>query len=60
MAKKVKIGQKSKVCLKWKVLPIDYSREEEANMTVKFAKKYGIPKGNVAVEPVFVKMTTDS
>ena len=59
MAKKVKIGQKSKVCLKWKVLPIDYSREEEANMTVKFAKKYGIPKGNVAVEPVFVKKTTD-
>ena len=39
MAKKIKIGQKSKVCLKWKVLPIDYSREEEANMTVKFAKK---------------------
>lgn len=59
MTKKIDIGQKTKVCLKWKVLPIDYSHEEEANIAVKFANKYGIPKENVKIEPVFVKMTSD-
>ena len=59
MTKKIDIGQKTKVCLKWRVLPIDYSHEEEANIAVKFANKYGIPKENVKIEPVFVKMTSD-
>lgn len=54
MKKKLEIGQESKVSIKWKVLPIDYSHETEANIAVKFANKYGIPKENVKVEPVFV------
>lgn len=59
MGKKVEIGQKSKVSIKWKVLPMDYSHEEEANIAAKFANKYGISKDNVKIEPVFVKVSTD-
>lgn len=59
MTKKIDIAQKTKVCLKWRVLPIDYSHEEEANIAVKFANKYGIPKENVTIEPIFVKMSSD-
>lgn len=59
MTKKIDIAQKTKVCLKWRVLPIDYSHEEEANIAVKFANKYGIPKENVTIEPIFIKMASD-
>ena len=59
MTKKIDIAKKTKVCLKWRVLPIDYSHEEEANIAVKFANKYGIPKENVTIEPIFIKMASD-
>lgn len=59
MTKKIDIAQKTKVCLKWRVLPIDYSHEEEANIAVKFANKYGIPKENITIEPIFIKMASD-
>ena len=52
--KKVNIGQKAKINVKWKVLPIDYSAEGEETIKAKFAKKYGIPKDNVFVEPQFI------
>lgn len=52
--KKVEIGKSSKVNIKWKVLPIDYSHEGEKDIIAKFAKKYGIPRENISVEPVFI------
>jgi DNA repair exonuclease SbcCD ATPase subunit len=54
METKVKIGEGSKVVVKWKVSPIDYSREEENNIIVKMANKYGISKDNIRVEAQFV------
>ncbi|MBP5456104.1 MAG: hypothetical protein J6Y37_06365 [Paludibacteraceae bacterium] len=52
--KKIELGQNSKVNIKWNVLPVDYSHEAEANIISLFAKKYGIPKDNVKVEPIFI------
>ena len=54
MGRKVNIGEKSKVNIKWNVLPMDYSHEEEENIRVKFAKKYGIPKENITIEPQLI------
>mgnify|MGYP007057718184 CR=1 FL=1 len=48
MGRKVNIGEKSKVNIKWNVLPMDYSHEAEENIRVKFAKKYGIPPKKLA------------
>ena len=52
--KKINIGENSKVSIEWKVLPFNYSREEENNIAVRFANKYGISKDNVKVEPNFI------
>lgn len=52
--RKAEIGQNSKVNIKWRVLPVDYSREAEKDIIAKFARKYGIPKENVSVERVFI------
>lgn len=54
--KKIEIGKKSKVCINWKVLPIDYSRDKENNIAIKFANKYGISRDNVKVEPHFIML----
>ena len=54
MSKKVNIGQKAKVNVKWKVLPIDYSDEALESIRTKMAKKYGISKDNITVEPQFI------
>lgn len=51
---KIKIGEHAKVNIKWRVLPIDYSHEAERDIIAKFAKKYGIPRESVSVEPVFI------
>lgn len=51
---KIKIGENSKVNIKWSVLPIDYSHEKEDEIISKFAKKYGISKDNVKVTPQFI------
>ena len=56
---KVKLGENSKVNIKWKVLPIDYTHESENNIKVKFAHKYGISKDNVKIEPVFIMKKKD-
>ena len=58
MSKKVNIGENAKVNIKWKVLPIDRTDEAEENIIAKFSAKYGIPKKNISVEPVFI--TVDS
>lgn len=55
MDAKVKIGSKSKVVIKWDVMPIDYSHESENAIKIKFAEKYGINKENIKVEPNFIK-----
>lgn len=57
--RKAKIGNSGKVNIKWKVLPIDYSREAEANIIAKFADKYKIDKANISVEPLFMQMATN-
>lgn len=59
MDNKVKIGKKSKVNIKWNVLPIDYSKDAEDTIINKFSKKYSIPKENVRVEPVFIQKNND-
>lgn len=55
MKKKVEIGKHGKVLIKWNVMPIDYSHDKENEIISKFAKKYGIPKENVSVEPVLIQ-----
>lgn len=59
MSEKVKIGQKSKVNIKWNVLPIDYSKDAEETIINKFSKKKSIPKENIRVEPVFIQKNDD-
>lgn len=51
---RLNIGQEAKVLIKWRVLPIDRTDEAEENIAAKFAKKYGIPRKNISVEPVFI------
>ena len=54
MSKKVNIGSHGKVNIKWKLLPMDYSDEVLDAIKTKFAKKYGIPKDNITIEPQYV------
>lgn len=54
---KVSIGKDAKVNIKWHVLPIDRTDELEDEIISKFAKKYGIQKKNVSVEPVFINQS---
>lgn len=49
----IKIGEKAKVVVDWAVQPVDYSREKASTIAGKMAKKYGIPKDNIVVEPKF-------
>lgn len=55
MNRKVEIGKKGKVVVKWKVLPIDYSVDAKNDIISKVAEKYAIDKDRVSVEPVFIK-----
>ena len=52
--KKLELGKHAKVCIKWRVLPIDYSHDGEKDIIVKFAKKYGIPRENISVVPEYI------
>ncbi len=54
MERKVNIGNNGKVNIKWRTLPIDYTHDTEEDIRVKFARKYGIQKESVKVEPVFI------
>ena len=49
----IKIGEKTKVVIDWVVQPVDYSREKADAIAHKMAKKYGIPKDNIVIEPKF-------
>ena len=50
MNKKVDIGQKAKVVVKWNVHQSNYSRELENSIISLMAKKYNIPEKNIRVE----------
>lgn len=50
----INVGKKAKVEIVWNVLPIDYSREKEANIVTKMAKKLNLPKEAIRVEPRFI------
>ena len=54
MAKDLKIGQKSKICVEWSVLPVDYSKEKEINIKEMMSQKYQVPVKNITVTPVFI------
>ncbi len=54
MRKKISIGDKGKVNIKWNVLPIDYSHEKENEIISKFSLKYNISKDNIRVSPQFI------
>lgn len=54
---KVTIGKDAKVNIKWRVLPIDRTDETEEDIIAKFAKKYGIPKKNISIEPIFINQS---
>lgn len=50
MVRKIDIGQKAKVRLKWNVRQTDYSAERERSIIALMAEKYGIPAKNITVE----------
>ena len=50
----IKVGEKAKIQIDWPVQPVNYSRERAENIAHKFAKKYGVPVGNITVEPKFI------
>ena len=54
MARDLKIGQKSKICVEWSVLPVDYSKEKENNIKEMMSQKYQIPVENITVNPVYI------
>lgn len=51
---KPKIGKNAKVAIKWEVQSIDYTKEAENTIIANAAKKYGIDKKQIIVQPVFV------
>ena len=55
MKKKVEIGQNAKINIKWSVNPFDYTKDKSDEIRGKFAKKYGIRKQNITVEPCLIK-----
>lgn len=55
----VRLGEKTKVVIDWAVKPVDYSREKADALAHKMAKKYGIPKDNITIEPKFITKRAD-
>ena len=55
----IDIKSKSKINVKWKVSPYDYSKEGEKTIISKLSKKYGLPKESVRVTPV-ITMVDDN
>lgn len=54
MEKKVNIGQKAKVAIKWNVHQTNYSKECERSIISLMAKKYDIPEKNIKVEVNYI------
>lgn len=55
----IQVGKKSKIKLKWKVNPYDYSKEKEQSLIAKVAHKYGLPKDRVKVLPQFIMLNEE-
>lgn len=55
----ITIGNKSKIKVKWKVSPYDFSAEKIKTVQSKLSKKYSIPRDNVKVLPEFVLVDSD-
>lgn len=55
----VQLGEKTKVVVEWSVQPVNYSREKADSLAHKMAKKYGVPKDNIVIEPKFVTKRAD-
>ena len=55
----VQLGEKTKVVVEWVVQPVNYSREKADSLAHKMAKKYGVPKDNIVIEPKFVTKRAD-
>lgn len=54
MIKKVNIGQKAKVTIKWNVHQSNYSKEAERSIISLMAQKYEIPEKNIKVEVNYI------
>lgn len=52
----IQVGTKSKIRVNWKLDNFYFSKDDEKSIQAKFAKKYGIPKDHVKVEPIFPKV----
>ena len=50
LKKKIDIGNKAKVAIRWNVSQTDYSKEAEKSLISLMAQKYGIPEKNIYVE----------
>lgn len=50
----MKIGEKSKICVVWKVKPTDYSEEGKNNIIAAMSAKYKIDKKNIIVNPEYI------
>ena len=59
MQRKIEISDLSKVVIKWKTTPLEYSREKENNIISKMAQKYSIPKDNIRVDVQFTEKSKD-
>lgn len=61
MAKNLKanIGENAKICVKWNVLPIDYTDEKAKVIISKFAKKYNVPKEHIVINPQMITKDTN-
>lgn len=54
MQRKIEVSDLSKVVIKWKTTPLEYSREKESAIIGKMARKYSIPKDNIRVDVQFI------
>ena len=56
--KKIDIGQKAKVVIRWNTSQLLTTEEDEKNLIAMMAEKYGIPQKNIRVEKNFVDSTS--
>ena len=59
MNKKIDIGQKAKVVVKWNVHQSNYTKELENSIISLIAQKYEIPEKNVSVETNYATVNND-
>lgn len=60
MNTKVNISENSKVKIKWKTLPMDYTKEREKDIISQFSSKYNIPSKNITLEVQCISNKNDN